>query len=130
MPALVGPLHVMIQMDVAPHRIPPYRHEPLQAQFVREYVGMQIAIGIIEQNNASRWERTVAWVSKPGSRDQFQLAIDYRLVNRLAVPIAYISYDNRCFLWKSRFLHNLILLKDCSNCFCTKKAARYFRSTP
>ncbi|GMF18626.1 unnamed protein product [Phytophthora fragariaefolia] len=80
--------HVTLQADGVPHRSAPRRCAPLQAQFVREYVGLLVANGLVEKNNASRWASAVVPVSKPGSRDQFRLTIDYRLVNRVTVSIA------------------------------------------
>jgi len=87
-PARVDPLRVTLQPNAVPHRCPPRRYAPLQAQFVREYVAMLVANGLVEQNSSSRWASAVVPVNKAGSREQFRLTIDYRPVNRVTIPIA------------------------------------------
>ncbi|OWY99894.1 hypothetical protein PHMEG_00029027, partial [Phytophthora megakarya] len=87
-PARVEPLRVTLKSGAVPHRSPPRKYAPLQAQFIREYVKSLVDNNLVAKNNASRWACAVVPVRKPGSRDKFRLTIDYRPVNRVTIPIA------------------------------------------
>ncbi|POM74299.1 LOW QUALITY PROTEIN: Hypothetical protein PHPALM_8773 [Phytophthora palmivora] len=86
--ASVEPLRATLRVDAKPYRSPPRKHPPLQADFIREFVKSLVADGLVEKKNAARWACAVVPVRKPGSRDKFCLAIDYRPVNRQTIPIA------------------------------------------
>lgn len=87
-PANVAPLRVSLKVDATPYRSPARKYAPLQAQFIRDYVQYLVDNGLVEQNNASRWASAVVPVRKPGTKDEFRMTIDYRVVNRMTVPIA------------------------------------------
>ncbi|POM80184.1 Hypothetical protein PHPALM_2011, partial [Phytophthora palmivora] len=60
--------------------------QPVRA-YMRNYTKELIACGYVYPNNASRWVSAVVPVPKPGS-DDYRITCDYRLLNRMTVPIA------------------------------------------
>ncbi|POM59114.1 hypothetical protein PHPALM_36148, partial [Phytophthora palmivora] len=60
---------------------------PLASAYMRNYTKELIACGYVYPNNASRWVSAVVPVPKPGS-DDYRITCDYRLLNRMTVPIA------------------------------------------
>ncbi|ETM37984.1 hypothetical protein L914_15613 [Phytophthora nicotianae] len=87
-PANVEPLRVSLRVNATPYRSPARKYAPLQADFIRDYVQSLVDNELVVQNSASRWASDVVPVRKPETKDEFLLAIDYRAVNSMAVPIA------------------------------------------
>lgn len=86
-PARVEPFRLVLKKDSQPVRCKPRRYAPLASTYMRNYTKQLVACGYVCPNNASRWASAVVPVPKAGS-DDFRITCDYRLLNRMTVPIA------------------------------------------
>ncbi|POM68486.1 LOW QUALITY PROTEIN: Hypothetical protein PHPALM_15352 [Phytophthora palmivora] len=86
-PADVESLEVPLVPGDQLYRTGMRRYPERQRQFLRKYVRELEGAGLVERNNHSRWSSPALDVAKQGT-DEFRIAIDYRPVNKLTVPLA------------------------------------------
>ncbi|KAF1325845.1 hypothetical protein FI667_g8878, partial [Globisporangium splendens] len=125
-PAHVEPLTADLRPGIEPCRAFGRRYTETQRTFLRKYVQELETGDRVKQNSQSHWAYPALPVQKQGT-DEYHVIDDYRLVNRLTVPLAGATPNLVVAMQGVRGSYRfaeLDFLKGFGKCRCTKTVKR------